>query len=136
MSHDVKHFPQLFAQMIAITPMLIMALDKGYDSEPIHQMIHNENMISMIPPRNITALISRTRGKYRKQMKREFDESLYHHRNKTETIFSVIKRKFGSEIKSYNDTMREKELLYRVLAYNCHRMCVISALVWMISREP
>ena len=32
--------------------------------------------------------------------------------------------------------MKEKELLYRVLAYNCHRMCLISVLVWMISREP
>ncbi|MDE1767686.1 MAG: hypothetical protein KGI27_15655, partial [Thaumarchaeota archaeon] len=54
-------------------------------------------------------------------------------RNKCETIFSVIKRKFGSEIKSYNDTMMEKELLYRVLAYNCHRMCMISCLLWMVS---
>ena len=110
--------------------------DNWYDSESIHQMIHNENMISMIPPRNITALISRTRGKYRKQMRREFDYSLYHQRNKAETIFSVIKRRFGSEIKSYNQSMREKELLYRVLAYNCHRMCMISCLLWMISREP
>ncbi|MBA4719421.1 MAG: transposase [Nitrosopumilus sp.] len=129
-SHDVKHFLELFGQMIAIIPMWITVLDKGYDSEPIHQMIHNENLTSMIPTRNITVLISRTRGKYRKQMKRgEFDYSLYHQQNKTETIFSVIKRRFGSEIKSYNDTMKEKELLYRVLAYNYHRMCIISALV-------
>ncbi len=50
--------------------------------------------------------------------------------------FSAIKRKFGSEIRSYHDIMKEKELLYRVLAYNCHRMTMISALLWMISREP
>jgi len=30
-------------------------------------------------------------------MRRKFDESLYHQRNKTETIFSVIKRRFDSE---------------------------------------
>ncbi|PIN84004.1 MAG: transposase, partial [Nitrosopumilales archaeon CG11_big_fil_rev_8_21_14_0_20_33_24] len=72
----------------------------------------------------------------RKKMRREFDDTLYHQRNKCETIFSVIKRKFGSEIKSYNDTMKEKELLYRVLAYNCHRMTMISCLLWMISRKP
>ncbi len=41
-------------------------------------------------------------------MRREFDESLYHQRNKTETIFSVVKRRFGSEIKSYNDTMKTR----------------------------
>ena len=34
------------------------------------------------------------------------------------------------------DSQRTKELLYRVLAYNCHRMCMISTVLWMISREP
>ncbi|MDH5416516.1 MAG: hypothetical protein OEW86_00825 [Nitrosopumilus sp.] len=111
-----------------------MVLDKGYDAELVHQMIRNENTIYMIPTKNKSCLISRTKGRYRKIMRREFDELLYHQRNKTETIFSVTKRKFGSEIKPYNDSMKEKELLYRVLSYNCHRMCVISALLWMISK--
>ena len=66
-------------------------------------------------------------------MSQEFDEATYHQRNKTETIFSVIKRRFGSEIKSYNDAMKTKELLYRVLAYNSHRMCLISLGLLMIS---
>ena len=90
----------------------------------------------MIPTRNRDCLISRTRGRYRNLMRREFDDTLYHQRNKCETIFSVIKRRFGSEIKSHHNSMKEKELLYRVLAYNCHRMCVICVILWMISREP
>lgn len=135
-SHDTKHFPQLFSQMVAITPMSVMVLDRGYDAEPIHQMIRNNNTISVIPARIKSHLISRIRGRYRKMMIRDFDETTYHQRNKCETIFSVIKRRFGSEIKSYNDSMKEKELLYRVLAYNCHRMCLISCLLWMISRQP
>ena len=136
-SHDIKHFPQLFSQMVAVTPMNIMVLDKGYDAESVHKMIRNQNVISVIPTRRSKShLISRTKGRYRKMMRREFDEAIYFQRNKTETIFSVIKRKFGSEIKSYNDSMKEKELLYRVLAYNCHRMCLISCLLWMISRKP
>ncbi len=118
----------------------IMVLDRGYDAEPVHKMIRQNNAISMIPVRNRDCLISRTRGKYRKQMRREFDsasvQALYHQRNKCETIFSVIKRMFGSEIKSYNDSMRTNELLYRVLAYNCHRTCMISLVCLMISREP
>ncbi len=126
-SHDIRHFPKLFSQMLDVTAMQIMALDKGYDAEPIHKMIQDENVISMIPVRNRDCLISRTKGRYRKLMRREFDETLYHERNKTETIFSVIKRRFDSEIKSYDDdSMKTKELLYRVLACNCHRMCVIS----------
>lgn len=135
-SHDVKHFPKLFSKMLDVTAMQIMVLlDKGYDAESIHRMIRNENVISIIPTRNKSSLISRTQGRYRKMMRREFDETLYHQRNKTETIFSVIKRRFDSEIKSHNDTMKTKELLYhRVLAYNCHRMCLISYLLQMISR--
>ena len=135
-SHDIKHFSKLFSQMKNVTTMQIMVLDKGYDAEPIHKMIRDENVISMIPVRNRGCLISRTKGRYRKLMRREFDETLYHERNKTETIFSVIKRRFDSEIKSYDNTMKTKELLYRVLAYNCHRMCMISLVYVMISRKP
>jgi hypothetical protein len=134
-SHDVRHFPELFQQMMTVAVPWIFVLDKGYDAEWIHQMIRQNHVMSMIPVRNRGCLISRTRGRYRKQMRRRFDESLYHQRNKCETIFSVIKRKFGSEIRSHHNTMKEKELLYRVLAYNCHRMAMISALLWMISRE-
>ena len=110
-----------------------MVLDKGYDAESTHQRIRKQNILSMIPVRG-NNLISDTHGKYRKLMRREFDETLYHQRNKTETIFSVMKRRFDSEIKSYNEDMRTKELLYRVLAYNCHRMCLISLVYQMISR--
>lgn len=135
-SHDTRHFPRLFRQMTKVVAMSIMVLDKGYDAEPVHKLIRDENVLSMIPTRNITDTISRTRGRYRKQMKRHFDESLYHQRNKTKTIFSVIKRRSGSEIKSHNNSTREKELLYRVLACNCHRMCLISLVCLMISRKP
>ena len=32
--------------------------------------------------------------------------------------------------------MKEKESLYRVLAYNCHGTTMISCLLWMIPRKP
>jgi len=134
-SHDIKHFPKLFSKILDVISMWIMVLDKGYDAEPTHRIIRNKNVISMIPTINKSSLISRTQCRWRKIMRREFDETLYHQRNKTETIFSVIKRRFDSEIKSHNDTMKTKELLYRVLAYNCHRMCLISYLLQMISRK-
>ncbi len=97
--------------MLDVIPMNVVVLDKGYDSESIHKMIRDENVLSIIPVRNKDCLISRTKGRYRKLMRRKFDESLYHERNKTETIFSVIKRRFDSEIKSYNDTMKTKEFV-------------------------
>ena len=113
-SHDIKHFPKLFSQMLDVTPMSTMVLDKGYDSESIHKTIRDENIISMIPVRGENTIGS-TKGKYRKQMRREFDVIIYSQRNKTETIFSVVKRRFGSELDSHNDVMKTKELLYRQL---------------------
>ena len=70
-------------------------------------------------------------------MKRSFDDDeLYHQRKKTETAFSVIKRRFGSVIIQYNDHMKTKELVYRVLAYNCYIMHVIFLVFLMIFRLP
>ncbi len=134
-SHDIKHFPKLFSQMLDVIAMNVMVLDKGYDAEPVHKRIQDKNILSMIPVRGDTSVDSIS-GKYRKIMKTEFDVIIYSQRNKTETIFSVVKRRFGSEIKSQNESQRTKELLYRVLAYNCHRMCIISLVLLMISREP
>jgi len=37
---------------------------------------------------------------YRKQMKRGYSKLLYNHRNKDETIMSVIKRLFGEHLMS------------------------------------
>ncbi len=64
-----------------------MVLDKGYGAEPIRKMIRDENVLSMIPARNITDTTSRTRGRCGKSMKRHFDESLCHQRNKTDNLF-------------------------------------------------
>jgi len=69
-SHDIKHFPQLFRQMTNVVAIWIMVLDKGYDSEPVHKIIRNQNVLYMIPARG-DIMLSCTRGKYRKQMRRD-----------------------------------------------------------------
>ena len=69
-SHDIKYFLNLFSQILDITAMQIMVLDKGYDAEPTHKMIRDGNIISMIPVRGDN-LISDTQGKYRKLMRSE-----------------------------------------------------------------
>jgi hypothetical protein len=61
-------------------------------------------------------------GRYRKEMKRGYKEILYNQRNKDETIVSVIKRLFGEHITSRLTRMQNKELVFRCIAYNVHRM--------------
>ncbi len=134
--HEIVDFPKMLKGLVsAVTPSMLV-LDKGYDVKWVHQMIREHGILPMIPLRNKTDCQDRVKGRFRKKMRLSFDPMIYHQRNKCETVFSVIKRRFGSEIKSYEDTVKEKELMYRVLAYNCHRMSMISFLLRMVSREP
>ncbi len=46
----------------------------------------------------------------------------YHKRSNSETIFHMVKTKFGSHIKSKKQTAQFNELLIKVL---CHNLCVV-----------
>ena len=55
-------------------------------------------------------------------MKRGYSKILYNQRNKDETIVSVIKRLFGEHISSKLIRMQNRELTFRCIAYNVHRI--------------
>jgi hypothetical protein len=55
-------------------------------------------------------------------MKRGYSRILYNQRNKDETIMSVIKRLFGECIKSTLVRTQNRELAFRCIAYNMHRL--------------
>ena len=61
----------------------------------------------------------------RKQMKRGYSRLLYNQRNKDETIISVIKRLFGEHITSRLVRTQNRELSFRCIAYNTHRLTVM-----------
>jgi hypothetical protein len=68
-------------------------MDKGYDSERTHQLIHEDlESQSMISIRDWHA--SYDSGKYRQIMATSFDTKTYGHRNMAETVFSILKRLF------------------------------------------
>jgi hypothetical protein len=74
-------------------------MDKGYDSEDIHSLTREVlGAIAMIPLR--LRKRKKIKGKYRRKMEWEFDEELYHNRNMVETVFSVLIRKYGEEIRA------------------------------------
>ena len=55
-------------------------------------------------------------------MKRGYSKLLYSQRNKDETIVSVIKRLFGEHITSRLVRTQNRELSFRCIAYNIHRL--------------
>ena len=71
-------------------------------------------------------------GKYRKQMKRGYSKVLYNQRNKDETIISVIKRLFGEHITSRLVRTQNRELSFRCIAYNTHRLTNLTIITWFL----
>ena len=78
----------------------------------------------IIPPRYAHPPIWRINGRYReKQMKRGYTKLLYNQLNKkNETIMSVIKRLFGEYVTSRLAKTQNRELSFRCITYNMHRL--------------
>ena len=62
-----------------------------------------------------------------------FDEEKYHQRNKIETVFSVLKRKFGEALKARKYRLQVKEIKIKIILYNLSKM--ISTLSFLILIE-
>jgi len=103
-------------------------------SEENHVFVREgQKAYSIIPPRNMHVPIWRTHGRFRKQMKRGYTKILYNQRNKDETIMSVIKRVFGEYITSRLVRTQNRELSFRCIAYNMHRLTNL-VFIAMVSR--
>jgi len=129
--HDSVDFMPLLHKANDICHIHTVVADKGYDSEKNHVAASNLGITSIIPPRYEYVPVYKTRGYHRKMLKRQgYDSATYHQRNKTETIFSVIKRMFGENVTSRKILTQNRELMYRVIAYNAYRITRNNLLIW------
>lgn len=134
--HDNVDFQPIITKTSDIKPLSVAVADKGYDSEENHVLVREHlKSYSIIPPRYQNVPIWKTHGRYRKQMKRRYQKTLYNQRNKDETIFSVMKRLFGEHIGSRLIRTQNRELTFRCIAYNMHRMTTLLLLI-VISTKP
>ncbi|MFH1721152.1 MAG: hypothetical protein ABH950_00955, partial [Candidatus Altiarchaeota archaeon] len=70
-----------------------------------------------------------TRGTRRTKLKLHFPIEKYSHRNKIESIISVVKRKYGSTIYSRTHRTKKNELLLKLINYNLHKTTKIETLI-------
>ena len=115
--------------------------DKGSDSEENHRAAREELEVeeTIIPPRNDGVPAWRTKGRYRKELKKKgYRKKDYNQRNKNETVFSVMKRRFGEALTSRKTGMQNKEMILKMIAYNTHRTIKIKIYIKIqrISTEP
>jgi len=104
----------------------VVILDKGYDAEKVHEFIREVlGAESIIPARNEDVPVYKTKGKYRKLMKKGYSKKTYHQRNKNETVNSVVKRKWDDGTLALSWKMQNKEILFRLLLYAARRFTSI-----------
>jgi hypothetical protein len=119
--HDIPHAEKLLVQCHRMRKSDTYVLDKGYDSEDIHRLIRDDlNAYSLIPVR--TRKRKRIFGTYQRELARSFDHAYYHQRNKVETVFSVLKRKFGDALKARKFRAQVKELKIKLILYNISKI--------------
>jgi len=128
-THDILHAEKLLRQCHRIRQSDLYVMDKGYDSEYIHRLIQDSlNAYALIPLRERKR--KRIFGYYRRGMALCFDLDQYHQRSKVETVFSVLKRKFGESLKARKYQLQVKEIKIKVILYNLSKlMFSISLLV-------
>lgn len=115
--HDSQHARSLINQVQKITKSDCYTMDKGYDSEIIHKYIReNIGAESIIPVRKWNGYIYS--GKYRMEMFQDFDEDKYGQRNMVETVFSMIKRRYGDTVRSRKYYNQTKEIKIRMILHN------------------
>ena len=128
--HDNIDFRPIITKTSEILPLSVVTADKAYDSEENHVLVRELlHGFSIIPTRYENVPIWKTHGRYRKQMERGYSKLLYGQRNKNETIVSVIKRLFGEHITSRLVRTQNRELSFRCIAYNTHRITNLTIII-------
>ena len=122
MQHDNPDFLPLLYKTNNVVPVDIVLGGMGFDDENNHVGAEQINTAAIISTRYGTVPIYRTSGIHRKEMKRNFPVQLYHQRNKSKTIFFVIKQIMSGDVTSRNVTTQDNEMLYRLIAYNAYRI--------------
>lgn len=121
--HDIKDFQYLLKDL----DVDYVLADKGYDSKEHRLFIfYNLHAIPNIPYRKNSGIT-----KIGKNRVIPFVEKTYHKRSLVETVFSVVKRKYGSTLLSKNFEAQKKELIWKLIAYNIERKIKQSFILWL-----
>jgi hypothetical protein len=130
---DIDQLDEVVAQLPASVDVKHMVLDAGFDSGHNHRLLREENgMRSTIPPghgrppKNPDTLPA---DRYRRRMKTHFNRRAYRRRGQVETVFSMLKRNFGSALRARTRPGRRRDLRLRVLTHN-----IALVLLWVFYR--
>lgn len=123
--HDNVDFKPSVRRVARFVNMDVILGDKGFDAQKNHTLVHEFGALLITPLRNKDVPIWRTKGEDRKNLKRYFPKKKYNKRSKKETVWSVVKQKFGDAVTAITFHMQKIELLCKYLAYNIDRILTL-----------
>jgi transposase len=136
-AHDSPEFKGLIDNTCSNFDVREVSADKGYLSRANLQTVVDNGAVPYIPFKN------NSRGDTGTQLWRKLwhffqfnqEEFLthYHKRSNVETVFSMIKAKFGGSIRSKSETAQANEVLCKIL---CHNLCVLVQAIFEFGIEP
>jgi len=131
--HDTIDAKPMLKKLAKYYSPEILYADRGYDDNAIFKISFEIlDAYPLILQKNIFTPKHRKTGAYRKLTCDVFDYGEYLQRNKIETLNSMFKKRFGSNVKSRIDKIQKVEILTRVIAYNIDRMLRIGNEVILI----
>jgi len=127
---DITKFEELAKDTARNFTIRDFLADKGYLSKANYNLIRDLGGVAFIPFKINSTGKSRQGGdsKTWRDMFRYFREhqdefySRYHKRSNIESCFSMIKRKFGNNVKCKKEVSQDNEDLAKIL---CHNICVL-----------
>tara|TARA_B100000315_G_scaffold208696_1_gene204151 strand:+ start:304 stop:1221 length:918 start_codon:yes stop_codon:yes gene_type:complete len=131
--HDTIDAKPMLKKLAKYYSPEILYADRGYDDNSIFKISFEIlEAYPLILQKNIFVPKHKKSGVYRKLTCDVFDYGEYLQRNKIETLNSMFKKRFGSNVKSRIDKIQKVEILTRVIAYNIDRMLRIGNEVILI----
>ncbi len=115
-----------------------VSADKAYSSRANHELVDSLDATAYIPFKSNTTGKARGSMIWKKmfhyfQMKKEEFQEHYHKRSNVETVFHMIKTKFGDSVSSKNKKSQINEVLLKIL---CHNICVVIQEMFELDMDP
>ena len=108
-----------------------LSADAGYDSERNHVYAREyRKIITVIAPLAGRTTNRLPKTKYRRKMKERFNKKVYNQRAQVETVFSMIKRRWGTAVRARLFAAQEREMWLMVLTHNLAVFWVVKELFY------
>ncbi len=141
-SADTKQLPLLLERTDETFTVEELSADKAYSSKRNLREIEAVGATPFIPFKSYSKAIPRNPAKYDSvwakmyhyfSFNREEFAAHYHKRSNVESTMSMVKRKFGADVKSKGDTAQVNEVLAKIL---CHNIVVLIHSFYELGIDP